>query len=151
MAQARTYRLVQDRKGMVWDLLLYIPTVAALFGIGLRLWYGTGSSWSYLLVFLGFFFLFAGANRILSGRLMLLPSSPLSLVFGQDEVAVELRGGDRISLVKNLRFYPDFAGKSFGLSGMDLAGKQRQFVFHRGQFGDPASYQELREALAAYK
>lgn len=151
MAQTQTYRLVPDRKGMVWDLLLYVPTVAALVGIGLRVWYGTGSSWAYLLLFLGFFFLFAGANRILSGRLMLLPSSPSSLVFGKDEIGVELRGGERISLVKQVRFYPDFAGKSFGLSGMDISGRQRQFVFHRGQFGDQTSYQELRAALAVYK
>ena len=151
MAQAKTYRLTQDRTGMLWDLLLYVPTVIALFGIGLRFWFGTNSSWAYLLFFLGFFFLFAGANRILSGRLMLLPSSPLSLTLEREQLIVELRGGDPVTLVKEARFYPDFAGKSFGLAGMDLSGKRRQFVFHRGQFSDQAAYQELRTVLAAYQ
>jgi hypothetical protein len=66
-------------------------------------------------------------------------------------LTVELKGGERVDLVKNVRFFPDYAGKSFGLSGMDLAGKQRQFVLHRGQFADPAAFQRLREALASFK
>jgi hypothetical protein len=136
---------------MLWDLLLYVPTVIALFGIGLRLWFSPSPSWAYLLLFLGFFFFFAGANRILSGRLMLLPSSPLSLTIDREQMTVALRGGEQVALVKEVRFYPDYAGKSFGLAGMDLSGKRRQFVFYRGQFSDPAAYQELRAALAAYK
>ena len=151
MAQPRTYRLTQDRNGMLWDLLLYVPTVIALFGIGLRLWFGPGPSWAYLLFFLGFFFFFAGANRILSGRLMLLPSSPQSLALDREQLTVELRGGEQVTLVKDVRFYPDYAGKSFGLAGMDLSGKRRQFVFYRGQFSDPTAYQELRTVLTAYK
>lgn len=151
MNSLQAYRLMQDRKGMVWDLLLYVPTVLALFGIGAKLWFGANPNWSYLLVFLGFFFLFAGANRILSGRLLLLPSSPLSLALDKERVSVELRRGEQVDLVKEVRFYPDFAGKSFGLSGMDLSGKRRQFVFHRGQFSDQETYQAVRTALAVYK
>jgi hypothetical protein len=145
------YTLVQDRRGMVWDLLLYVPTVLALFGIGLKLWFGPDQTWAYVLFFMACFFLFVGANRILSGRLMLLPSSPCGFRFSRDQLTVELKGGERVDLVKNVRFFPDYAGKSFGLSGMDLAGKQRQFVLHRGQFADPADFQRLRGALAGFK
>jgi hypothetical protein len=34
---------------------------------------------------------------------------------------------------------------------MDLAGRQRQFVLHRGQFADPAAFQRLRDALSGFK
>lgn len=61
---------------MVWDLLLYVPVVVVLFSLGLQLWYGSGSSWSYLLVFLATLFFLIGANRILKTRLMVLPSAP---------------------------------------------------------------------------
>ena len=37
--------LVQDRKGMVWDLLLYIPTVIALASISASFWYGETTTW----------------------------------------------------------------------------------------------------------
>jgi hypothetical protein len=151
MVQPKTYGLTRDGKGVLWDLLLYIPTVIALFGIGLGFWFSNRANWSYLLFFLAFFFLFAGANRILSGRLMLLPSSPLSLTVGRDQVTVGLRRGESVNLVKDVRFYPDLAGKSFGLSGMDLTGRRRQFVFHRGQFSDQELYRELRAALEIYK
>lgn len=136
---------------MVWDLLLYVPTVGVLFMIGLRLWFGPEQNWAYLLFFMACFFLFAGANRILSSRMMLLPTSPRVLEVGKDSISLELKGGERVELVKEVRFFPDYAGKSFGLSGMDLSGKRRQFVFHRGQFPDDAAYRELRSALNVYK
>lgn len=136
---------------MIWDLLLYVPTVIFLFATGAKLWFGTSQSWAYLLFFMGFFFTFAGANRVLSGRLMLLPSSPLSLDCDRERVTVGLRSGESVDLVKDVRFYPDYAGKSFGLSGMDLSGKRRQYVFHRGQFGDPKAYQELLGKLGLFK
>lgn len=136
---------------MMWDLLLYVPTVLALFAIGLKLWFGPTQTWAYVLFFMACFFLFAGANRVLSGRLMLLPSAPCAIRFSRDQVRLELKSGEQVDLVKNVRFFPDYAGKSFGLSGMDLAGKQRQFVLHRGQFADPAAYQQLRDALSIFK
>jgi len=151
MKDGERFTLVQDRRGMMWDLLLYVPTVFALFAIGLKLWYSTSQSWAYVLFFMACFFLFAGANRILSGRLMLLPGSPCALNFSREQLTLELKNGERVDLVKNLRFFPDYAGKSFGLSGMDLAGKQRQFVMHRGQFAGAADYQRLRDALGAFK
>lgn len=151
MRDGERFDLVQDRRGLVWDLLLYVPTVLALFAIGLKLWYGPNQTWAYVLFFMSCFFLFAGANRVLSGRLMLLSSAPCALRFSREQLAVELKGGERVDLVKNVRFFPDYAGKSFGLSGMDLAGKQRQFVLYRGQFADPAAYQRLRDALSVFK
>lgn len=151
MKDGERFTLVQDRRGMMWDLLLYVPTVFALFAIGLKLWYSPSQSWAYVLFFMACFFLFAGANRILSGRLMLLPGAPCALYFSRERLTLELKNGERVDLVKNLRFFPDYAGKSFGLSGMDLAGKQRQFVMHRGQFAGAAEYQRLRDALGAFK
>lgn len=136
---------------MVWDLLLYVPTVIFLFATGLKLWFGTNQTWAYVLFFMGFFFTFAGANRVLSGRLMLLPSAPVALSHDRDQITVELRGGDKVNLVKEVRFYPDYAGKSFGLSGMDLSGKRRQYVFHRGQFADAALFRDLLGALNVFK
>lgn len=136
---------------MAWDLLLYVPTVAFLFATGLKLWFSSSQSWSYLLFFMAFFFLFAGSNRILSGRLMLFGASPVALSCDRDRVGLELRNGSRVELVKDVRFYADYAGKSFGLSGMDLSGKRRQFVFHRGQFSDPEAYRELTGRLALFK
>lgn len=55
-SKERRYELQQDRKGMVWDLLLYVPTVAALLLIGGKLWFGPNQNWAYLLIFLGTFF-----------------------------------------------------------------------------------------------
>ncbi len=136
---------------MLWDLLLYVPTVIFLFATGLKLWFGPNQVWAYVLFFMGFFFTFAGVNRILSGRLMLLPSAPVALSHDRDQITVELRSGDRVSLVKEVRFYSDYAGKSFGLSGMDLSGKRRQYVFHRGQFTDTERYRELLGALSVFK
>lgn len=136
---------------MAWDLLLYVPTVTFLFATGLKLWFSSSQSWSYILFFMAFFFLFAGANRILSGRLMLFGASPVALSCDRDQVGLELRNGSRVELVKDVRYYADYAGKSFGLSGMDLSGRRRQFVFHRGQFSDPEAYRELIGRLALFK
>ena len=45
MAAAKVYSLVRDRRGVVWDGLLYIPTVGALLLIALKLWYGPNHMW----------------------------------------------------------------------------------------------------------
>lgn len=136
---------------MVWDCLLYVPTVIALFSIGLNLWFSPNQSWAYILFFMASFFLFIGGNRILSGRLMLLPAAPVSLEISKQQLGLELRNGERIDLVKNVRYYPDYAGKSFGISGMDGGGKKRQFVFYRGQFPGDGEYQELQSRLGIYR
>lgn len=151
MAKSETYALARDNKGVMWDLLLYVPTVIFLFSIGLKLWYGPNKSWSYLLFFMASFFFIAGANRILSSRLMLMPSSPRSLEVAKEAVTVGLTSGSKVQLVKDLRYFPDYAGKSFGLTGMDLSGQKRQFVFHKGQFSDEGVFRDLRSLLAVYK
>ena len=75
-AETMQFELVQDRKGMVWDLLLYIPTVIALASISASFWYGDDHNMGYLFFFLTCFFFIAGFNRVFKTRLMLLPSAP---------------------------------------------------------------------------
>jgi len=132
---------------MMWDLALYVPTVAALFSLAAKFWFGGDINLSYLLVFLGSFFFIAGANRILKTRLMALPSAPVAIEVDKQTVALALRSGQRVDIVKDLRYYPDYAGRSFGLSGMDGSGQRLQFVFHKGQFSDDKSYQAAQTAL----
>ena len=136
---------------MIWDLLLYVPTVIALASITFKLWYDGNKVFAYVLSFMASFFFIVGANRILTTRLMLLPSSPVALETTKQQLTVLLRDGGRVDLTKDVRFYPDFAGKSFGLSGMDTSGKRRQYVFHRGQFADEAIFKELCSKLNIYK
>jgi hypothetical protein len=139
--------LAQDHKGMVWDLLLYIPTVGALASMAAKLWYGGDQNLTYVLSFLASFFFIVGANRILKTRLMLLPSAPVSLEVSKQNIRLTLRNGGHIDLVKDQRFYSDYSGRSFGLSGLDGSGKRLQFVFHKGQFSDAAQYQAAQETL----
>jgi len=136
---------------MLWDSLLYIPTVIALFSIGLKLWFSPNQSWAYVLFFMASFFFLIGANRILSSRLMMLPSSPISLEAGKQQITLTLRSGNSVNLMKEVRFFPDYAGKSFGLSGIDVSGKRQQFVFHRGQFAHESEYTALCATLNVYK
>lgn len=150
MAATKRFRLIQDRRGVLWDALLYIPTVGALFLIALKLWYGPNHMWSYLLVFLGSFFLFVGLNRVMS-RMMVLPSSPVAIEVDKQGVYLNLRNDERISLIKDVRFFPDFAGKSFGLSGMDLSGKRHQFVFHKGQYPSSSEFDDIKSSLNIYR
>ena len=143
--------LVQDRKGMVWDLLLYIPTVVALASISASFWYGEDHNMGYLFFFLTCFFFIAGFNRIFKTRLMLLPSAPTGLKVAEQSLGLLQRNGVQVNLVKNLRYYPDYAGKSFGISGLDGAGKQLQFVFHKGQFATLAQYNSVQDRLKRHK
>jgi hypothetical protein len=150
VAADKQYRLIQDRRGVIWDALLYIPTVVALLLIALNLWYGPNHIWSYALVFLGSFFFIVGLNRVLS-RMMLLPSSPVAIEIDKQGVYLNLRNNQRVTLTKDVRFYPDFSGKSFGLSGMDLAGKRHQYVFHKGQYPSPSEFDEIKSLLNVYR
>ncbi len=143
--------LVQDRKGMVWDLLLYIPTVIALASISASFWYRDDHSMGYLFFFLTCFFFIAGFNRVFKTRLMLLPSAPISLKIDEQSLYLVQRNGVRIDLVKNLCYYPDYAGKSFGISGLDGSGKQLQFVFHRGQFATVDQFNTAQEMLKRHR
>ena len=143
--------LVQDRKGMIWDLLLYIPTVIALASISASFWYRDNHNMGYLFFFLTCFFFIAGFNRVFKTRLMILPSAPVSLKLGEQYLGLVQRNGVRVDLVKNLRYYSDYAGKSFGISGLDGSGKQLQFVFHRGQFATMDQYNGAQDILKRHK
>ena len=149
MSEAR-FDLLQDRKGMMWDLLLYVPTVVALLSMAAKFWYGEDVNLAYLLLFLGSFFFIAGANRILKTRLMLLPSAPVAIEIDKALVRFILRNGACIDVVKDLRFYSDYAGKSFGLTGSESSGQRRQFVFHKGQFASAHDYQAAQDKLRKY-
>lgn len=151
MAKVDSYRLAPDKRGAIWDALLYIPVVLLLSSYAAKTWYGGDQTFAYVLVFLASFIFLIGANRILGTRLMLLPASPRGLELDKKSVAVNVKGGERIELVKDLRYYPDYAGKSFGLVGMDLSGKKRQYVFHRGQFQRENDFKDLRSHLSVYK
>ena len=139
--------LKQDRKGMTWDLLLYVPTVTALYSMAAKFWYGDDTNLAYLLAFLGSFFFIAGANRILKTRLMVLPSAPVSLEISKQAVSLGLRSGKRVELLKDLKYYSDYAGRSFGLAGLDGSGRRMQYVFHKGQFHSQQDYQAAQNAL----
>lgn len=148
MSETR-YMLVQDRKGMVWDLLLYIPTVVALLSMATKFWFGDDANLAYLLVFLASFFAIAGFNRVMKTRLMLLPSAPVAIEVDKSAVGLVQRNGERAGLVKDLRFYSDYAGRSFGLTGLDGSGKRMQYVFHKGQFASSEEYQSVQGKLRA--
>lgn len=149
MAKSEIYELEQDRKGITWDIFMYVPTVAGL-GIGSSVfWYGQNQGLAYLLFFLACFFFYQGLHRVL-GRLMLLPKSPVMLDISKQRVLMKLRNGETVELVKNLRYFADHAGKSFGLTGMDMAGSKRQYVFHKGQFASEEAYKNAGVALKIF-
>lgn len=135
---------------MVWDLLLYVPTVVALGSIAASFWYGDNQNMAYLFFFLTCFFFIAGFNRVLKTRLMLLPSAPVGMKVGEQSLGLLQKNGVQVDLVKNLRYYPDYSGKSFGISGLDGAGKQMQFVIHKGQFLDLSEFQSAQALLKRY-
>ena len=136
---------------MLWDLLLYVPTVVFLVVIGLMLWFsGMYHDWAYPLIFMATFFSLVGGNRILRTRLMLLPSAAIGFAVDKHRVCVELRNGQRLELVKNVKFYADFVGKSFAVTGMDLAGKVQKFIFHKGQFASEPEFNDAKSLLRVY-
>lgn len=140
-----------DRAGVFWDLLLYVPTVGFLLLWGLKFWYGGGDdAWmGYGLMFLGFFFLMVGGGRVLR-RLLLHPKAPVSMDIDRERIRLIMKNGDAMALVKDIRFFTDHAGKSFGLTGMDNKGAKCQYVFHRQQFNDD-DYKAIEKALERYK
>jgi hypothetical protein len=128
---------------------MYVPTVAGLGVVGFMFWFDQNQSLAYLLFFLACFFFIQAAHRIL-GRLMLLPTAPTTLDVSKKRVALRLRNSEKIELVKNLRYFSDYAGKSFGLTGIDMNGKQRQYVFHKGQFVDEAAFKSIGDSLKIF-
>lgn len=150
-AEARRYRLHQDKKGMIWDLLLYVPTIVILLSVSVRLWLGPDQSWAYVTVAVASFLFIQSSMRILKTRLMLLPRAPVALDVGNQRIRVELRNGEKVELVGKLRYFPDFAGKTIALSGTDLNGKDHQYIFHLGQFNDTSAFRDLRGFLEVYR
>ncbi len=150
-AEARRYRLHQDKKGMAWDLLLYAPTVVILVFISVRLWLGPDKNWTYVTVAIASFLFIQGLMRIMKTRLMLLPQAPVALDIANQRIRVELRNGDSVELVSKLRYFPDFAGKTIAISGTDLNGKAHQYIFHLGQFKDMSAFKDLRGFLEVYR
>lgn len=145
--EAKRFDLVSDRKGVVWDLLLYVPTVVALASIAASFWYGDDHNMGYLFFFLTCFFFIVAFNRIFKTRLMLLPSAPVSITVNENSLGLVQKNGIQIELVKNLRYYSDYAGKTFGLAGLDGAGRQLQFVFHKGQFATVVEFDTAQQIL----
>jgi len=121
--------------------------VAVLASFAAKFWYGNDHVLAYLLYFLTCFFFMVGFNRILKTRLMFLPSAPISMEVGRQSIGLRQRNGTRIDLVKKIRYYSDYAGRSFGISGLDGTGKQLQFVFHKGQFPSVEQYNSIQESL----
>ncbi len=145
-----TCKLNADKPGVIWDLILYVPTVGFLLLIGLRYWYADDSSLlGEGLMFLGFFFFIVAVNRI-SRRLLLMPSSPVGLDIRKEHITMMLKNGDKRLLMRDIRFFSDKAGKSFGLTGMDERGAKQQYVFHKGQF-DATNFDLVTKALNFYK
>lgn len=132
---------------MVWDLLLYVPTVIALLSMVAKFWYSGDVSLAYLFSFLASFFLIVGANRILKTRLMLLPTAPIAIEIGKPVTQIIMRNGEQVELVKDVRIYADYSGRSFGLAGLDKLDQRMQFVFHKGQFSSIKNYQAIQEML----
>jgi hypothetical protein len=58
-----------------------------------------------------------------------------------------LKNGAQVNLIKSIKYYSDYSGKTFGLSGLDGAGKQLQFVFHKGQFATIEEFDSVQQAL----
>jgi len=153
---ARNWHEVQcdlhpDKSGVIWDLVLYVPTVGFLLLWGIKLWYGNGDQVmvGYGLMFLGFFFLMVGGGRVMR-RLLIHPKAPVALDINQDRIRLKLKNGTTTSLQRDIRFFPDHAGKSFGLTGMDHEGARQQYVFHCHQF-DKQVYEQIAKALDIYK
>lgn len=149
MAKTEKFKLNPDKKGVIWDLLMYVPMVVGL-GTGFYIfWYKSNQGLAYLLLFLTCFFFYQGLHRVL-GRLVVLPKAPIALDVSKQRVVVELRNGQAVELVKNVRYFSDYAGKSFGLTGMDTSGAKRQYVFHKGQFSDQNDYIKIGGALKVF-
>lgn len=145
------FDLVSDKKGVIWDLLLYVPTVFFLSLIATKFWYEDSKNYAYLLAFLASFFFLAGTNRILKTRLMAVGSAPVAIDAGKDHVRIVLRSGAEVNLLKEVKRYGDYAGKSFGLSGLDGTGSRQQFVFHKAQFASESEYSGVQKALDALR
>jgi len=147
MAKSEEYRLVKDKRGVVWDALLYVPTLFGLFLGSAIFWHQANQGLAYIFLFAGCFISFIASNRIL-GRLIMLPGNPTMLDVSKRVVTLWLKNGQKIELIKNLRFYSE--SKAIALTGMDSGGARRQYVFHKGQFEDEAQFKKASAALRIF-
>lgn len=145
------FELVQDSKGVLWDLVLYIPTFTILLYYASVLWYGNNQPLTYVLVFASTLIFLIAFNRIAKSRLMLLASSAIAFAVSKKGVKLELKSGDSVDLVKDVRFFSDMAGRSFAVSGVDASGKTQKFVFHLGQFPSASSFENAKALLRVFK
>jgi len=147
MAKSEEYRLVKDKNGVIWDAMLYFPMVVGL-GLGAAIfWHQSNQGLTYLLFFLACFFFYQGTHRIL-GRLIMLPGNPTMLDVSKRMVTLWLKNGQKIELIKNLRFYSET--KTIALTGMDSGGARRQYIFHKGQFEDETQFKKASAALRIF-
>lgn len=147
MAKSEEYKLVSDKNGVIWDAMLYLPMVVGLALGAAIFWHQTNHGMTYLLFFLACFFFYQGIHRIL-GRLIMLPGNPTVMDVSKRVVTLWLKNGQKIELIKNLRFYSET--KSIALTGMDSGGAKRQFVFHKGQFEDETQFKKASAALRIF-
>jgi len=117
--------------------------------IGLKLWYSGKEGWGYLLEFLATFFAFVGGNRIAT-RLQLTGKSPVKVTVDKHAVLIDLKNGEQVALVKNVKFFSDYAGRSFAVSGIDSRGEKKSYVFHKGQFAIEDEYKSALSALRIF-
>ena len=151
MSNGTRYTLRRDYRGMFWDALLYVPTVTALAFFAIGSFYDDKVPIAYLLGFLACFFLFAGANRILTTRLMWLPSAPVAIEIRPGAADLTLKSGELVMLRQDLKLYRDRSGRSFGLTGIDDIGTRKQFILHRGQFAGDADFQAIMQCYDPVK
>src|SRR5208283_3701350 len=110
-------------------------------------WYDDKVPVAYLLGFLACFFLIAGANRILTTRLMVLPTAPVAIESRANGADLVLKSGDVVKLRLDLKLFREKSGRTFGLTGINDMGKRCQYVFHRGQFKDDSEFKAVMDAL----
>ncbi len=149
MARSERYVLVRDKQGIIWDLVMYVPTVGGLGVAAFIFWYQPNQNLAMVLFFLACFFFYQGLHRVL-GRLSLLPNAPIAIEVSRQQISLDLRNNSRVDLVKNVRYFSDYAGKSFGITGMDASGAKRQYVFHKGQFADQGDFGKIGGVLKVF-
>jgi len=153
MAKSNAFacELHADKRGVIWDLVLYIPTVGFLLLWGLKMYFGSEDNIiAYVLLSLGFFFLFVGFNRV-SKRMLWTPKSPVGLDVDSKRVLMQTQNGETMSLRKDVRFFRDTAGKTFAITGLDSRGEKQQLIFYRGQFPSTQAYDDMVRVLDRYR
>jgi hypothetical protein len=143
MSNGTRYTLRRDYHGMFWDALLYVPTVTALAIFAISSFYDDKVAVAYLLGFLACFFLFAGANRILTTRLMWLPSAPVAIEIRPSAADLILKSGEDHPAPAGLEALPRSIGPIIRPDRRQRCKARKQFIFHRGQFARTAIFKAV--------